>query len=137
MIVDASVAVKWMIAELDSEAAIAWIGRQKLFAPHLIHAEVGNAVCKRLRRGQLTEIDGASERLGRLGRLVEIIDETPVVGRALQIAVALDHSYYDCIYAALAEAHSDGLLTADTVFANKLEQSEFTIRVHTLASSDG
>lgn len=136
MIVDASVAFKWIVTEDDSELAIAWIGREELKAPHLIHAEVGNALSKRIRRGQFTSAEGASERLSRLSQIIVTIDETPYMARALEIAVALDHSFYDCVYAAMAEANSEALLTADAVFATKIERAGLAVKVQTLGEDE-
>lgn len=135
MIVDASVAFKWIVAENDSESAIAWIGRQPLQAPYLVYAEVGNALGKRIRRGELTDAEGAGLRLGRLGEVLTIVDETPVMERALSLSVALNHSFYDCVYAALAERLDERLLTADAVFAAKLRVAKSGIVSLTLADS--
>jgi predicted nucleic acid-binding protein len=132
MIVDASVAFKWIVAEPDSPIAIAWIGQGALRAPHLIHSEVGNALTKRIRSGQFASSEGAGERLGRLSQLLATVDETPLIERALEMAVTLDHSFYDCVYAALAEANSEELLTSDKVFAAKIERAGLGIKVLTL-----
>jgi predicted nucleic acid-binding protein len=39
--------------------------------------------------------------------------------RAAELADRLDHSVYDCLYLALAQAEGDVLLTADTAFERK------------------
>lgn len=120
MIVDASVAFKWLIHEADSDEAIAWIGSgQRLVAPNLIIAEVGHALTKRIRRGEL-DSDGASANFARLPWLLELIDDTAFATRAFDLSVTLRHSFYDCIYLAAAEASGDKLLTADAVLAEKL-----------------
>ncbi len=128
MIIDASVAYKWLIAETGSTEAIAWIGRGALRAPALMIVEVGNAVSKRVRAGELA-VEGAAEQLSRLVDLVSVIDESDYVSAALQMSVLLDHSIYDCVYLAMAEADDDRLLTADGKFAGKARQAGFGSRI--------
>lgn len=133
MIIDASVAFKWIVSEPDSEAAMAWIERTDLVAPALVHAEVGNALWKRIRKGELSDPDGAAEQLLNLERLVRTIDETPMMPRALDLAVRLDHPVYDCVYLAMAEALDDQLLTADRRFLKAVRASEHAERVKDLS----
>lgn len=125
MIIDASVAFKLVVQEPDSEAAIAWIGRAELVGPTLIHAEVGNALWKRVRRGELANDGEMEDRLGDLGRYIRTVDETPLIPRALGLAIELDHPIYDCIYLALAEASGDELLTADERFVSAMAASRY------------
>ena len=119
MIIDGSVAFKWLIDEPGSEAAVGWIGRTSLLAPKLAISEVGNALSKRVRRG---EIDGAraGEMLSKLGSILDYVDESPHMERALVLSIELNHSIYDCVYLALAEELSEKLLTADRKFVAKL-----------------
>ncbi|WP_353204782.1 type II toxin-antitoxin system VapC family toxin [Sphingomonas sp.] len=120
MIVDASVAFKWLVKEADSDLAIAWVASgEPLVAPLLILSETGHALSKRVRRGELAAA-GADETFSRLPALITLIDDAPFMGRAFELSVALRHAFYDCVYLAAAEALGDRLLTADEVFAGKL-----------------
>lgn len=133
MIIDASVAFKWLVAEPDSSAAIEWIGLTELLAPTLLHAEVANALWKRVQRGELAA-DGAPEQLENLADIVSTVDESPMLGRALQLAVELRHPVYDCVYLAVAEAHDQELLTADRRFLSALSGSVHSGRVRRLGA---
>ncbi len=55
MIIDASVAFKWLVNEPESDAARGWIERSELRAPLLVLSEVSNALQKRVRRGELQQ----------------------------------------------------------------------------------
>jgi predicted nucleic acid-binding protein len=132
MIVDASVAFKWVVEEPGSEHAIEWIGRAELIAPTLIHAEVGNALWKRVRRNEIADDGEIGERLADLARYVRTIDETPFMARALRLAIELGHPVYDCIYLALAEEMGDELLTADGRFVRALASTGYAPRVREL-----
>lgn len=136
MIVDASVAFKWLIDERDSELALAWVGSgESLAAPQLISSEVGHALSKRIRRSELAA-DGADDIFARLPSLLTLVDDTPFMARAFDLAIALRHSFYDCVYLAAAEAMGDRLLTADDAFAGKLADHPLGNRVVVLGRDD-
>jgi len=122
MIVDASVAVKWFVPEPGSDRAEVLLApRQPLVAPDLILPETLSALWKALRRRIVTEdaYAAAAAALPRMfGRLMPAVH---LVVRAASMAKALDHSPYDCIYLALAEAEGDVLVTADMKFLETLE----------------
>lgn len=124
-VVDASVAVKWLLVEDHSGAArqLATTGVE-LHAPRLLASEVANAVWVRSRRGEI-------ER-SRTGALVATISDMPlqwhqdetVCADATRLAVAYDRPVYDCMYLALAQRIGARLITADQRFANALAQTE-------------
>lgn len=116
MIIDASVAFKWLADEPDSDLARQWIGRADLIAPTLLFAEVGNAIWKQVRRKEFLSDAPLQEQLADLAQIVTTVDESSVAPRALEMAIALDHAIYDCVYLALAEDMNDRVLTADRKF---------------------
>jgi predicted nucleic acid-binding protein len=125
LIIDASVAFKWLVNEQDSHVAISWLGRDELAAPTLLHAEVANALWKAVRRTEIPGDDETGAMLLALADLIVPLDERPIMPRALAIGLELDHAVYDCIYLALAEARGEKLLTADAKFARKLAGSRY------------
>lgn len=131
MILDSSVALKWLVPEENSEAAIALIGQADLFVPAFFHAEVANALWKKARRNEI-RIGEVSPHFAQLPELVTTLDETDAIPRALEIAVELGHPVYDCIYLALAEARGDEVLTADLKFARKLAATPMAARIREL-----
>ena len=54
LVVDASVAVKWVLKEPDSDAARRIVDRAELLAPDLLWAESGNVLWRRQRSGELS-----------------------------------------------------------------------------------
>lgn len=121
IVVDASVALKWVFdEEYGDEAAALRMGADVPIAPTLMLIEAGNALWRRVGRGELTA-DEAAERLIVLkGLPVGYIEEQALVVPALALAGALQHPVYDCIYLALALRHDIRLATADLRFARKL-----------------
>ncbi len=123
-VVDASVAIKWFLQEPDSARAVA-LSRQaaQIHAPDLLLAEIANvawkeAIRKRIAADQARAI-AAHIRLSPI-RFVPI---AALQQRALEIALEVNHSVYDCLYLACAERHEVFLITADKTLMNKTRSS--------------
>lgn len=87
-IVDASIAVKWVVEEPDSSPAAALLDHD-LVVPDLFFSECANILWKKLRCGDLTV-----EQAGVAARALEQVDLLVVptkayLGRAVAIAAAL------------------------------------------------
>jgi predicted nucleic acid-binding protein len=123
LVVDASVATKWVMPEENSGRATALRDQSDdLIAPALIESEIGNAIWKRVmwREVRLRDAVLAAEiALGLITRLVPIDD---LVSRALEIAVDLQHPIYDCFYLALAEREHARLVCADRPLIEKAKK---------------
>ena len=133
LVVDASVAVKWLVAEEDSDAADRLVaGGDDLYAPRLMASEVANALW---RKARMREIEGT-----QAGILMTAVSEMPVhwssdetvCADAVRLAVTLDRPVYDCVYLALAHRLDAQLVTADIRFANTLATTEHGGTVVTL-----
>lgn len=129
MIVDASVAFKWLVEEEDSGTARSWLAREALRAPRLILAEIGNALWKRQMRGDLSDADGAARQLARLPDLITVEPDVRYAAPALLLAVELKHAIYDCVYLAMAITLDAPLLTADARFVAKLRTTRYVERL--------
>ena len=118
-VVDASVAVKWVIGEPGAEQALR-LRRHTVSAPELLIAECANILWKKFRIGELTEPE-ASLAVGLLARSeIELTPMRSLTRRAVELAFLLDHSAYDCMYLALAEAAACPFVTADARLLRKL-----------------
>lgn len=126
MIVDASVALKWVIREDGSDAARALLGRETLIAPDLVFSEIANCLWKKWRRGELASVP---QLVARLPALLKVEPTANLTVRAVEIAIQLAHPAYDCVYLALAEAINDRILTADRRFIDVCARTEFADRV--------
>ena len=111
-VVDASVAVKWVVEERFSEEARRMAGHE-LHAPDLLWIECANILWKKAAKGDLT-LPQASRALTELRSApVTIADSGPLLEKALAMAGALRHPVYDCVYLALAEERKMPLVTGD------------------------
>jgi len=115
MIVDASVAIKWIVREdeLDVRALAIRDGEERLEAPDLILPEVLNIAWKKWRLGQMTQQETETGFVSILNILEVIHPVAELYRRAMALAFALDHPAYDCFYIACAEAAGAVLVTAD------------------------
>ena len=134
LVVDASVAVKWLVAEEGSDAADHLLANgDDLYAPRLMASEIANALWRKVRLGEV-------ER-GHASVLTAAVSEMPVrwgadetvCADAVRLALALDRPVYDCMYLALAHRLGARLVTADSRFANALASTEHGGTVTTLA----
>lgn len=118
LIVDASIAVKWVAEESGSERARALYISDDCWAPSLILAEVGNALWKK-RRMKLVSPEQAAAALGALPSRIRLFDMAELAPRALALAIEFDHPIYDCFYLALAEREHAPLVSADKALIAK------------------
>ena len=125
LVVDASVAVKWLVREEFSDIAEQILnGQHELHAPRLMASEVSNSLWKKVRTGQLPR-DRASELAEEIPLLnVNWADDEGVCVDAVRVALALDRSVYDCTYLALARRIGATMVTADERFANAVAGTE-------------
>jgi predicted nucleic acid-binding protein len=115
IVVDASVAVKWLIAEEHSALAGALSDRQ-MSAPSLLLIECANALLRRARAGDIpTPAVPGKVRALRLAPVRLVPSERYLEG-AIALATELRHSLYDCLYLALALDERVPLVTADGRF---------------------
>ena len=134
LVVDASVAVKWLVAEEESDAAHRLVASDEdLHAPRLLASEVANAVWRKARLGEV-------ER-SRAGALIAMVPAMPVrwhmdeevCADAIRLALTHDRPVYDCMYLALAQRIGALLITSDRRFVNAMAQTEHGDIVLTLA----
>jgi predicted nucleic acid-binding protein len=134
-ILDASVAAKWILpsaqepflTQADRILQEYLAGRCDLTVPDLFWSEMGNILWKAARMGRIVA-GSCQPALDKLSRLeLTTIPSAPLLKRAMDIAIAHNHSFYDCEYVALAVESDVPLLTADERLANALA-ARFPIR---------
>ena len=133
LVIDSSVAAKWIIAEPDSPAARALISEDhELIAPDLVLPEVANVVWKAWRQGR-TERTDTPRGLRRIASLFDRIEPSAALTEeAVGLAITLDHPAYDCYFLALARSERAILVTADKRFIRRVAGTEHAAVVRPL-----
>ena len=135
LIVDASVAVKWVLDEAGDLEARAIIERRvPLIAPELIVAEVTNVAWKRHVKGDIPLRQARLIAVEVPRVFAQLFALRPLRSRALAIALELRHVVYDCFYLALAEERDATVVTADRRLVARLAGSRWESRCRPLVA---
>lgn len=118
VVLDASVAVIWVVDEAGSDEAAALLERDVTWiTPRLLLTEVASALRRKVADKALAPA-AAGQSLDALLQavadgVVRLIDDERIIATALLLAVTLQHKVPDCVYLALAEREGAGIATAD------------------------
>ena len=124
LVVDASVALKWVLLEEDRDRAISLLTEDELIAPDLLHVECANALAMRVRRGLIRAVDASDALHVILNAPVLIRPAASLVSKAYDLSLELERTAYDSLYLALALAEGAVLVTADGKFADAVEKTD-------------
>jgi predicted nucleic acid-binding protein len=133
-VIDASVAVKWLLPEPHDAEALRLLHGHDLLVPDLIFVEVASALLKRVRRHEATvaETMRAMEHLGSVG--FQIHPAQAMLPLALEVASRFGRSVYDSVYLAVAMIRHCPLVTADWRLRDAL--ADGPLRSHVLWVAD-
>lgn len=123
LVIDASVAVKWVIEEEGTPQALALRQRTRLIAPELLVAECANILWKKVMRNELSTGEALLAAKLLQGAEVELLPMRSLFEAATSRAIDLDHPACDCIYLALAVENDCQFVTADERLSRTLGQS--------------
>ena len=133
LVIDASVACKWFFEEnLSAEARALGESDAIFFAPDMILVECANAAWRRVSGGTIPE-EQARAFLEALPQWFEsLLPSVRLHDAAFKMACALGHPVYDCQYLALAEREDTRMVTADSVFVDRVRRSRWRDRIESL-----
>lgn len=123
LVVDVSVAVKWFMDEVQSPQARNLLSAgTHLVAPDVFVAELGNALLKKARGGEMLPED-VPEAIARTELVVDLEPALPLAPSAFEIAMRYQRSFYDALYVALAIREGIRLVTGDMKLINGMGES--------------
>ena len=124
-VVDASVAVKWLVYEESSDLAVAFARSNNHFiAPRMIMTEVANALARKAIQGVISSED-AKQQFTKLPYFFdEVVSVDNLITNALHNACLFRHPIYDFIYVEAARRRGIQLVTADQRLSSKLANSD-------------
>ncbi|WP_043342456.1 type II toxin-antitoxin system VapC family toxin [Belnapia moabensis] len=134
VVIDASVAIKWVVEEPGTAEALA-LRRFRLSAPDLLVAECANILWKKVRRGELGRAEAllAARLLERAD--VDLVPMRRMLESAAELATALDHPAYDCMYLSLAQSTGRSFVTADERLRAKVRSQGLPAQVLGLSNA--
>jgi predicted nucleic acid-binding protein len=119
IIVDASVAVKWVVSESGSTEAAALLDGDRLGAPTLWLSEASNALWAKVMRQQLTAEEARCQAADLADAPIVPIALPGLLPLAIRLALELAHPIYDCFYLSAAIQKDTRVVTADRKFFEK------------------
>jgi predicted nucleic acid-binding protein len=121
-VIDASIAVKWVVEEDGTPQALALRGRAKLIAPELLVSECASILWKKVRKRELSKDEAVFAARLLQAADIELLPTRSLLEAATRIAIELDHPAHDCLYIALAAENGCQFVTADEGLLRKLGQ---------------
>lgn len=117
-VLDASVAMKWVLPEPDAAKALSLrddflSGLHELLAPETLAVEVAHGLPRAERRKTLLPQQAALRLRNVLGVGTRLIPFLPLLPRAVELSSQAQIGVYDCLYVVLAEQEQCDVVTAD------------------------
>ena len=122
LVIDASIAVKWVVEEHGTAEALTLRQRAKLIAPELLTAECANILWKKVRRSELMKAEALLAARLLQGAEIELLATRSLFESATRVSIEIAHPAYDCLYLVLAAENKCRFVTADDRFLRKLHQ---------------
>ncbi len=115
-VLDICVALKWVLAENNSDKALLLrtdLQNQvhELIAPDIFPVECAHALTKKERQKIIPDARALWDDI--MADAPELFPTLPLMDRALTISAQCRHNVYDCLYISLAEREACELITAD------------------------
>lgn len=125
-VVDASVACKWFFEESHTPEARQIIARgDQLISPDLVLNECANVAIRHVLSNR-SDLEQARELITLLPNTFDsLVPCSELMFPAMDMAYALRHPIYDCLYLALAERERAEMVTADSEFVRKVDRSRW------------
>jgi predicted nucleic acid-binding protein len=120
VVIDASIAIKWVVEEEGTSQSLILLRRGKLMAPELLVAECAHILWRKVRLNELSKNEAFLAARLLQAAAIEFVPTRTLLEAATRIAIELDHPAYDCLYLALAIERDCQFVTADERFLRKL-----------------
>ena len=140
LVIDTSVAVKWVVPEhgdnIEDDTGLALdLLAHALIAPDYLVGEFANAM---FRKVQAQEIGMAQAKasIEILPDLITFLPTPAFVPAAFDLALTIGHPIHDCLFLVTAMQHGHPLVTADRKFVARCRKGEIDYPVKTLSEGN-
>jgi predicted nucleic acid-binding protein len=126
LVIDSSVAFKWVVPEADSDSALRLrddflSGTHELIAPSIFPIELAHALTRAERQARVSNTQALRLLTDVLQLGLDLHESLTLLPRAVELSSSMRIGVYDCLYVALAERESCELVTADSRLVNVLQ----------------
>ncbi len=129
-VVDASVAAKWFLPEIHTEAALRPRHPDcRLHVPALFDLEFSNVICKKIRRQEMSIEEGHEMRRNIAKVSINRHPDKALLSDAFNLANQTFRSLYDCLYLALTLRLEARMVTADSKFHKEISRGSLSHHV--------
>lgn len=138
LVIDASVAIKWVVEEDGTESALALRRQARLIGPDLLTPECANILWKKAQRKELSRDEALLAARLLQSAEIELLPTRALLEAATRLAIELGHPAYDCVYLSLAIENDCLFVTADERLVRRIRQdkrSPFRSRICALAEA--
>jgi predicted nucleic acid-binding protein len=122
IVIDASIAVKWVVEEPGTTEALTLRRCSTTLAPGILVAECANILWKKVHRNELSVHEALLAARLLEASEIELLSSRSLLEPATRMAVELNHPAYDCLYLALAASRGCRFVTADERFVRKVRE---------------
>ena len=100
LVIDASIAIKWVVEEDGTDLTLALRQKARLMAPDLMVAACANILWK-VQRKELSNDEALIAARLLQSAEIELVPSRAPMESATRLAIELDHPAYDCLHLAL------------------------------------
>jgi len=130
-VVDASVAVKWVVEEIHFQSARRLLAKSyELLVPYFFFAEVANVFWKRVNRRENSADDAKLALEAIKAQPLQVYSARVLMVDAFDMAIQTQRAVYACVYLTLAVKHKGQMVTADQKLFNALQNSSLAAYLH-------
>jgi predicted nucleic acid-binding protein len=127
-VLDANIALKWILAEPDSPKALQLRddfgkGIHELIAPDIFQCEIAHALTRAERQKRIAVGQSGLFWADVMSTCPHLTPSGSLVPRAIAVSSAARIGFYDCLYLGLAEREGCELVTADEKLVKSLPGS--------------
>jgi predicted nucleic acid-binding protein len=137
LVVDTSVAVKWVVPENgeniedDTGLSLDLLG-YPLIAPDCIVGEFANAMFRKVQAMEIG-VEQAKASIDILPDLITLLPARAFIGAAFDLALSIQHPLHDCLFLVVAMQYDHELVTTDKKFVDRCRRSDIAYPVSALS----
>jgi len=126
IVVDANVAIKWVVEQTNFERAREIVERgTEMLVPAMFVAEITSTLWRYVRTSQITAGQARVGVASILAQISFIEEDADLAEEALSVGVELNYAPYDCFYLVLAMRRDAPFVTADGRLINRLASTPY------------